>query len=58
MARISRLIIYDSDDDDALAKQIKKSLPEGVYEKEVKIIVIALKDVPYLSDAIEKVFPK
>ena len=38
MARITRLIIYESDDD-ALTKQIEKSLPEGVHDLDVKITV-------------------
>lgn len=54
MARVSRLIIYDSDDEDKLTKQIEKSLPEGIYHLAVKITVITLPDEPELNNVVKE----
>ncbi len=54
MARKSRLIIYESDDEEALEKQLDKSLPEGTHKKEVKITIIDIVNGSILASEIEK----
>ena len=39
MARVVRLIIYESDDKEKLTKQIEKSLSLGVHNLAVKITI-------------------
>ncbi len=58
MARVSRLIIYDSDDEEALKEQIEKSLPEGVHEKAVKITIIDIVNGSILASGMEKLILK
>lgn len=55
MARISRLIIYDSDDEDTLTKQVEKSLPQGTHYLNVKITVVDLPETSELSEFIERI---
>ena len=54
MSRIARLIIYDSEENEVLAKQMAMSMPNGIHERgDIKITIINLSDNPFLSGFVE-----
>ncbi len=55
MAKVARLIIYDSEDDHILANQIANSLSEGIHNKnKITITVINLSSYPIVNGFVEK----
>jgi hypothetical protein len=55
MARISRLIIYEADDNINLAHQMANSLCEGIHHRgKIKIIVINLQSEPIINGFIDE----
>lgn len=55
MARIARLIIYDTDDDLSMAKQLAQSMSEGVHEKgKIKIMIINLATNTFLNGMVQE----
>lgn len=58
MSRIARLVVYESDSDDAIKKQLDKSLLEGIHQLAVKITIINLSDTPALNDLLEQLIIK
>ena len=54
MSRIARLIIYDSEKNEVLAKQMAMSMPDGIHERgSIKITIINLSDNPFLNGFVE-----
>lgn len=55
MARISRLIIYEADDNINLAHQMSNSLCEGIHNRgKIKITVINLQSDPVVNGFIDE----
>ena len=55
MPRVARLIMYDSDDNERLARELRQSLSEGIHYKSLTTItVINLSSDPVLNGFITK----
>jgi len=55
MPRMARLIIYDTDDDLTMAKQLANSMAEGVHKRgDVKIMIINLATNPLLNGVVQE----
>ncbi len=54
MSRIARLIIYDSEKNEVLAKQMAMSMPDGIHKRgSIKITIISFPDNSFLSGFVE-----